>query len=49
MSATVSPDHILKELSELWVKMGKEGQAETGSGVLRACFTAPATCPFAIT
>lgn len=37
MSATVSPDHILKELSELWVKMGKEGQAETGSGVLRAC------------
>jgi glucose-6-phosphate dehydrogenase assembly protein OpcA len=37
VSATVSPDHILKELSQLWTSMGKEGQAESGAGVLRAC------------
>jgi glucose-6-phosphate dehydrogenase assembly protein OpcA len=37
MSATVAPDHILKELAELWVSLGKEGQAEGGAGVLRAC------------
>jgi glucose-6-phosphate dehydrogenase assembly protein OpcA len=37
VSATVSPDRILKELSNLWVSMGKEGQAESGAGVLRAC------------
>ena len=36
-SATVSPDHILKELSELWVSLGKQGEAENGAGVLRAC------------
>jgi hypothetical protein len=37
LSATISPDRILKELSDLWVSMGKEGQAESGAGVLRAC------------
>lgn len=37
MSATVSPDHILKELADLWVSLGKEGQSEGGAGVLRAC------------
>jgi glucose-6-phosphate dehydrogenase assembly protein OpcA len=37
MSATVSPDRILKELSELWVTMGKQGQVESGASVLRAC------------
>lgn len=34
---TIAPDHILKELAELWVTMGKEGQAESGASVLRAC------------
>ena len=33
MSATVAPDKILRELSELWVAQAKEGDA----GVLRAC------------
>ncbi len=37
MSATVSPDRILKELSDLWVTMGKQGQSESGASVLRAC------------
>ncbi len=33
MSAAVSPEGILKELSQLWVSLGKEDDA----GVLRAC------------
>jgi glucose-6-phosphate dehydrogenase assembly protein OpcA len=37
MGATVSPELILKELAELWVDSGKQGQAEGGTGVLRAC------------
>ncbi|HEX3745765.1 MAG TPA: glucose-6-phosphate dehydrogenase assembly protein OpcA [Bryobacteraceae bacterium] len=37
MSATISPERILKELADLWVDSGKQGQAEGGSGVLRAC------------
>jgi glucose-6-phosphate dehydrogenase assembly protein OpcA len=37
MSAVVSPDRILKELLQLWTSMGKEGHAESGAGVLRAC------------
>jgi glucose-6-phosphate dehydrogenase assembly protein OpcA len=37
MSATVAPDHILQELADLWVSLGKEGQSEGGTGVLRAC------------
>jgi len=35
--ATVAPESILKQLAELWVTMGKEGQEESGQGVLRAC------------
>lgn len=37
MSTTVAPEKILKELAELWVDSGKQGQAEGGAGVLRAC------------
>ena len=37
MATTISPEKILKELSELWVNSGKEEQAESGAGVLRAC------------
>jgi glucose-6-phosphate dehydrogenase assembly protein OpcA len=37
MAATISPDRILKELADLWVTMGKQGEAEAGAGVLRAC------------
>jgi glucose-6-phosphate dehydrogenase assembly protein OpcA len=37
MMATVAPDKILKELADLWVGMGKQGEAEGGQGVLRAC------------
>jgi len=36
MGATVAPDHILKELTDLWVTLGKQ-DSEGGSGVLRAC------------
>ena len=34
---TLAPDRILHELSDLWVSQGKEGHAESGAGVLRAC------------
>ncbi len=35
---TVKPDHILHELSELWVSLGKqEPDKDADSGVLRAC------------
>jgi len=37
---TVSPEQILKELTHLWVSLGKPGDtdtAETAAGVLRAC------------
>ena len=37
MTSAVAPDRILKELAELWVSMGKQGEAESGQGVLRAC------------
>jgi glucose-6-phosphate dehydrogenase assembly protein OpcA len=37
VSAVLSPDRILKELTDLWVSMGKEGHEEAGAGVLRAC------------
>jgi glucose-6-phosphate dehydrogenase assembly protein OpcA len=33
----VAPEHILRELANLWVTLGKQGQAESGAGVLRAC------------
>jgi glucose-6-phosphate dehydrogenase assembly protein OpcA len=36
MGATLAPDHILKELSDLWVSLGKQ-EAQGGAGVLRAC------------
>ena len=35
--ASLAPDRILNELSELWVTLGKQGEAEHGAGVLRAC------------
>lgn len=34
---TVAPDHILKELADLWVTAGKQGEGDSGQGVLRAC------------
>jgi glucose-6-phosphate dehydrogenase assembly protein OpcA len=37
MMATVSPEKILKQLADLWVGMGKQGEGEAGQGVLRAC------------
>jgi glucose-6-phosphate dehydrogenase assembly protein OpcA len=37
MGTTVAPEKILKELAALWVDSGKQGQAEGGAGVLRAC------------
>jgi glucose-6-phosphate dehydrogenase assembly protein OpcA len=37
MASAISPDRILRELADLWAKTDRDGQAETGSGVLRAC------------
>ena len=37
MSAAVSADSILREMTDLWVTLGAPGKAETGMGVLRAC------------
>lgn len=37
MSATLAPDRILKELADLWVSLGKQGESEGAAGVLRAC------------
>jgi glucose-6-phosphate dehydrogenase assembly protein OpcA len=37
MSATVAPDHILKELADLWISLGKHGEGDGDAGVLRAC------------
>ena len=31
----VAPEHILKELTHLWVSLGKQGETETAAGVLR--------------
>ena len=36
MAATIQPDRLLKELSELWVSFGKQN-GDDSSGVLRAC------------
>jgi glucose-6-phosphate dehydrogenase assembly protein OpcA len=36
MAATIQPDRILRELSELWVSFGKQNGGDS-SGVLRAC------------
>jgi glucose-6-phosphate dehydrogenase assembly protein OpcA len=37
MPAVLSPERILKELSDLWVSLAKPANGETGTGVLRAC------------
>ncbi len=37
MSATIHPENILRELSDLWVSLGKEADPDQPSGVLRAC------------
>lgn len=37
MSATLSPETLLKDMNQLWVTLGKQGSSETGMGVLRAC------------
>jgi len=37
MTSTVNPDRVLKELSDLWVSLAKEGESDGGAGVLRAC------------
>ncbi len=37
MTGTLSPEQILKELTHLWVSLGKPGDAATAAGVLRAC------------
>ena len=36
MSATINPDRVLHELSDLWVSLGKHDGDES-TGVLRAC------------
>jgi glucose-6-phosphate dehydrogenase assembly protein OpcA len=36
-AAATAPDRVLRELADLWVSLGKQGQAEGGAGVLRAC------------
>jgi glucose-6-phosphate dehydrogenase assembly protein OpcA len=36
-ATTVSPDKVLKELADLWVKSAREQPPEIGTGVLRAC------------
>ena len=38
MAATVAPDEILKELAELWVSLGKEGNGDAAPG---CCAPAP--------
>ncbi len=37
MSEALSPEKILRELADLWATTAKDGHAETGGGVLRAC------------
>ena len=37
MSATLSPEQILRELADLWISMAKDATSKTGDGVLRAC------------
>jgi glucose-6-phosphate dehydrogenase assembly protein OpcA len=37
VTSTVNPERVLKELADLWVSLGKQGQSEGGTGVLRAC------------
>ncbi len=39
MSTSLAPDHILKEVSQMWASLGKQGSAaeHAEAGVLRAC------------
>lgn len=37
VTSTIDPEKILKELSDLWVSLGKHTEDEEFSGVLRAC------------
>jgi len=37
VSSVIQPDSILKDLSELWVTLGKESDGDASAGVLRAC------------
>jgi glucose-6-phosphate dehydrogenase assembly protein OpcA len=37
LSSTIQPETILRELSDLWVSLGKEVEPAKSSGVLRAC------------
>jgi len=37
MGGVLAPERILKELSDLWVTLGKQNEGEHGAGVLRAC------------
>jgi glucose-6-phosphate dehydrogenase assembly protein OpcA len=37
VSATIHPETVLRELSDLWVSLGKEADPGQPSGVLRAC------------
>jgi len=37
MSSTLAPDHILQQLSAMWVELGKQENPEASAGVLRAC------------
>ncbi|HZT30150.1 MAG TPA: glucose-6-phosphate dehydrogenase assembly protein OpcA [Bryobacteraceae bacterium] len=34
---TIAPEQILREMSELWVSLGKQAGEDTSTGVLRAC------------
>jgi glucose-6-phosphate dehydrogenase assembly protein OpcA len=33
----IPPERVLRELADLWITLGKQGEAESGTGVLRAC------------
>lgn len=37
MTATINPETILRELTELWVGLGKQQDGDGSTGVLRAC------------
>jgi glucose-6-phosphate dehydrogenase assembly protein OpcA len=37
MVATIAPERLLRELSDLWVSLAKPAEQENGAGVLRAC------------
>jgi glucose-6-phosphate dehydrogenase assembly protein OpcA len=37
VSATISPEHLLREMSDLWTSTAKSSEGDTSTGVLRAC------------